>query len=267
MLNPTMSIGNVTVEIRDHVMLIGLDRVPKRNAFDLEMYRALAAAYGELHRNPDLRCGVLFAHGEHFTGGIDLAEWTPFLQQGRFPELPAGAIDPLGLDERNRLRKPVAMAVQGICLTIGLELLLAADIRVAAANARFAQLEIKRGIFPVGGATVRLLQEIGWGNAMRYLLTGDEFTAAEALRLGLVQEIVEPGKELARAVEIAQTVAAQSPLGVQATLASARLARTHGDVAAIRRLLPDLVPLLSSEDATEGLQSFVERRAAKFKGR
>jgi enoyl-CoA hydratase/carnithine racemase len=262
-----MSKGNVTVEIRDQVVLIGLNRVPKRNAFDLEMYRALAAAYGELHCNPDLRCGVLFAHGDHFTGGIDLAEWAALLRQGRFPDLPEGAIDPLGLDESNRLRKPVVMAVQGICLTIGIELLLATDIRVAAASARFAQIEIKRGIFPAGGATVRLMQEVGWGNAMRYLLTGDEFSAAEALRLGLVQEVVETGKELARAVEIAQTVAAQSPLGVQATLASARLARTQGEVAALRRLLADLVPLMSSEDAAEGLQSFIERRAAKFKGR
>ena len=262
-----MSKGNVTVEMGDHIALIGLNRVKKRNAFDLEMYRALAAAYGELHRNPDLRCGVLFAHGEHFTGGIDLAEWAALLRQGRFPDLPAGAIDPLGLDESNRLRKPVVMAVQGICLTIGIELLLATDIRVAAASARFAQIEIKRGIFPAGGATVRLMQEVGWGNAMRYLLTGDEFSAAEALRLGLVQEVVEPGKELARAVEIAQTVAAQAPLGVQATLASARLARTQGEVAALRRLLADLVPLMASEDAAEGLQSFIERRAAKFKGR
>ncbi len=248
-------------------MLIGLNRVAKRNAFDLEMYRALAAAYGELHRNPGLRCGVLFAHGDHFTGGVDLTEWSPLFQQGRFPDLPEGAIDPMGLDENNRLRKPVVMAAQGFCLTIGIELLLATDIRVAATNTRFAQIEIKRGIFPAGGATARLMQEIGWGNAMRYLLTGDEISAADALRLGLVQEVVEPGRELGRAIEIAQTVAAQSPFGVQATLASARVARTQGEVAAIRRLLVDLAPLMSSEDVAEGLQSFIERRAAKFKGR
>lgn len=262
-----MSNGTVTVEGQGHVLLIGLNRVKKRNAFDLEMYGALAAAYGELHRNPELRCGVLFAHGEHFTGGIDLAEWSPVLQQGRFPELPDGAIDPLGLDETNRLRKPLVMAVQGACLTIGIELLLATDIRIAAASARFAQIEIKRGIFPAGGATVRLMQEIGWGNAMRYLLTGDELSAPEALRLGLVQEVVETGKELLRAVELAQTIAAQAPLGVQATLASARLARAKGEATALRRLSADLQPLLSSEDAAEGLQSFIERRAAKFKGR
>src|SRR5207253_9310001 len=93
-----------------------------------------------------------------------------------------------------RLTNPIISAVQGICLTIGIELMLAADIRVAASNARFAQIEIKRGLYPFGGATIRFARETGWGNAMRYLLTGDEFNAAEAHRIGLVQEVVEPGQ-------------------------------------------------------------------------
>ena len=76
-----MSKGHITIEIQDQVVQIGLNRAQKRNAFNLEMYRALADAYGELHRNPDLRCGVLFAHGDHFTGGIDLTEWAPLLKQ------------------------------------------------------------------------------------------------------------------------------------------------------------------------------------------
>src|ERR1041384_6547252 len=259
-----MSEGKITTEKRGHVLLIGLDRVAKRNAFDVAMYGALGSAYGALDRDPNLRCGVLFAHGEHFTGGIDLAQWAPLLSAGRFPSLAEGAIDPLGLDQAHRLSKPMVMAVQGICFTIGIELLLATDVRVAAANTRFAQIEIKRGIYPVGGATVRLIQEIGWGNAMRYLLTGDEFSAADALRIGLVQEVVEPDRQTARAIEIAETIAAQAPLGVQATLASARLTRAQGEEAAFARLLPDLMSLMSSEDVKEGLQSFVDRHQAKF---
>jgi enoyl-CoA hydratase/carnithine racemase len=101
---------------------------------------------------------------------------------------------------------------------------------------------------------------------MRYLLTGDEFHADEAWRIGLVQEVVEPGQQLARAEELAQTVAQQAPLGVRATLTSARLAIAGGEEEAIRRLAPDLAPILQSEDAQEGLTSFIERRQAHFKG-
>jgi enoyl-CoA hydratase len=173
----------------------------------------------------------------------------------------------MGLDESNRLHKPLVIAVQGICYTIGLELLLASDIRVAATGTRFSQLEIKRGIYPVGGATVRLMQEIGWGNAMRYLLTADEFSAEDAFRMGLVQEVTDTGRQFDKALQIAQTIAKQAPLGVQATLASARLARTKGDEAAFARLIPDLIPLMKSEDVMEGLQAFIQRREANFKGR
>ena len=257
--------GRVTTERHGHVLLIGLDRAAKRNAFDRAMLSALALAYGELEHDDDLRCGVLFAHGDHFTAGLELTQFASSLGQD-IQELPEGAIDPLGI-KGPRLSKPMLCAVQGICLTIGIELMLAADIRVAASNARFAQIEIKRGLYPFGGATIRFARETGWGNAMRYLLTGDEFNAAEAHRIGLVQEVVEPGQQLARTEELAQVVAMQAPLGVRATLASARLAITEGEEAAIRRLAPDLQPILQSEDIREGVQSFIERRQANFKGR
>jgi enoyl-CoA hydratase/carnithine racemase len=227
----------------------------------------LAEAYGELERDQELRCGLVFAHGEHFTAGVDLMQWAPLFASGQLPDLPDGAINPLGFDDEARVSKPIALAVQGMCLTIGIELLLATDIRVAAENTRFAQIEIKRGIYPVGGATVRLIQEVGWSNAMRYLLTGDEFSAGEAYRLGLVQEVAPTGQQFDRALALAETVAAQAPLGVYATLKSARLARRQGEAAAFARLLPDLQPIMASEDAQEGLMSFMERREAKFKGR
>ncbi len=262
-----MSEGKVSLEKRGHLLLIGLDRAAKRNAFDLHLYHSLALAYGQLERDPDLRCGVLFAHGDHFTGGLDLMQWAPYFGSGTMPPLPEGALDPMGLDAQKRLSKPMVIAVQGICLTIGLELLLSTDIRVASKDVSFAQIEIKRGIYPVGGATVRLMQEVGWGNAMRYLLTSDSFGAQEAFRMGLVQEVVEVGEQLNTAVSIAETIAQQAPLGVYATLKSARIAKQEGEAAAFARLLPDLLPLMGSEDVQEGVQSFIERRDAQFKGR
>ncbi len=262
-----MSSPSLTIERRGHVLLMGLNRPDKRNAFNLEMYRALAQAYGQLQQGGDLRCGVVFAHGEHFTGGVDLREWSPLFAAGRGLELPPQAIDPLGMPPSPQITKPIVIAVQGWCLTIGLELLLAADIRVAADTTRLSQLEVKRGIFAIGGATLRLPQEIGWGNALRYLLTGDEIPLAEAHRLGLVQEIVSAGQQLQRACEIAARVAEQAPLAVQATLRSARLAREQGMHVASAELRGELARLLKTEDAQEGLASFLERRSARFHGR
>ena len=261
-----MGKSKISVEKNGHVLMIELNRPEKRNAFDLEMYRDLSLAYGELHHNSNLRCGLLFAQGDHFTAGLDLNEWAPLFSKGRFPDLPANSIDPLGLDVENKLCKPLVIAVHGVCLTIGLELLLATDIRVAASDTRFGQIEIKRGIYPVGGATVRLMQEVGWGNAMRYLLTADEISAEEAFRIGLVQELTEPGKQLYRALDIANMISRQAPLGVKTTLTSARIARTQGEDSAFARLLPDLLPLMESENFKEGIQSFIERREAQFKG-
>ncbi len=256
----------ITVETRGHVCLMGLNRPQKRNAFDLEMYEELAHAYGELDRNPELRCGVLFAHGDHFTSGLELDKWASVFASGQWT-IPEGCIHPLGTDLDARCRKPVVMAIRGICFTIGFELLLAQDIRVASTDARIALLEVKRGIYPVGGGTVRLFQEIGWGNAMRYLLTGDEITGPEAYRMGLVQELTEPGKELERAIEIAENIAKRAPLGVMAALRSARITDVDGQKTAIARLIPDLMPIMKSQDAMEGVQSFLERREANFTGR
>jgi len=251
-----MTVGTVTREKRDHVMLIGLDRVAKRNAFDLPLWNELCAAYGELERDPELRVGVLFAHGDHFTGGLDLPQWGDTFSSGKW-HIPDGGIDPLGLV--SRVTKPIVLAVQGTCFTIGIELLLATDLRIAAASTRFGQIEVKRGIYPVGGATLRMPRELGWANAMRWLLTGDDFDATEALRMA--------GEQLSRATALATTIAAQAPLGVYATLKSSRAALPANEHAAALQLMPDLVPIMNSEDVQEGLQAFVQRRPGAFKGR
>ncbi len=249
----------------DHVLAITLARAEKRNAFDRPMLRELAEAFTELDEDPDLRCGVVLADGDHFTAGLELSDVGPAVAAGEalFPE---GAVDPLGLHGRIRT-KPIVIGVQGWVLTLGIELLLAADIRLAADDARFGQIEVKRGIFPFGGATIRFPQVCGWGNAQRYLLTGDVFDASEALRIGLVQEVV-PAAELAeRATALATTVARQAPLAVQASLRSSRLAIEEGQAAALEVMMRDTQAIMASEDAAEGMQSFVERRDARFQGK
>lgn len=257
----------LTLERRGHVLLMGFNRPHKRNAFDVDTYLALAAAYGELDRDPDLRCGLLFGHGEHFTAGLDLPQWAPVLAEGRLATLPDDSIEPFGLDESRRCRKPIVVAAQGVCFTVAMELMLAADVRVAATDARFAQLEVQRGFFPCGGATVRLMDEIGWGNAQRYILTGDEFSGSEAYRMGFVQHLVEPGQQFETALSIAERIASAAPLGVQAALASSRLARREGPRAALEALMPALPALMQTEDMREAVLAFTQRRQAVFTGR
>lgn len=256
----------VTVERSGHVLRIGLNRPHKRNAFTTDMIADLGRAYALLERDDDLRVGVLYAHGEHFTAGLDLADVAPALTSGKIP-YPDDALDPWRLD--HRWTKPVVAATQGWCMTLGIELLLAADIRVAASTTRFSQLEVKRGIYPFGGATLRFWREAGWGNAMRWILTGDEFDAAEALRIGLVQEVTpDAGSAVARADEIARSIAESSaPLGVRSILRSAHRSRADGDEEAAKHLVPDVTALFGTADGAEGVQSFLERRAARFTGR
>jgi enoyl-CoA hydratase len=257
--------ARITREVRGHVLLIGFNRPTKKNAFDLPMLAELAEAFTELDRSPELRCGLVFAHGTAFTAGLDLANVAPAFAGGKFP-VPEGTVDPMAT-HGPRCSKPVVVAVQGLCLTIGVELMLACDIRVASADARFGQIEVKRGIFPFGGGCARWVSTCGWGNAMRYLLTGDELDAPEALRIGLVQEVVAPERLMARALELAERVAAQAPLAVQATLRNARVANEGGAALAAAELMPEALRLFATEDAMEGMQSFLQRRAGSFSGR
>ncbi|MDU9394676.1 crotonase/enoyl-CoA hydratase family protein [Pseudomonas japonica] len=257
--------GRVTREQRGQLLLIGLDRAGKRNAFDSALLSDLSLALGEYEGNAELRCAVLFAHGAHFTAGLDLMELAPKLAGGAFA-YPAGGLDPWGVSGTRR-RKPVVVAVNGTCWTAGIELMLNADIVVAERDARFAHLEVLRGIAPLGGSSVRFTRAAGWSTAMRYLLSGDEFDAAEALRMRLVSEVVEPGQALQRAIELADKVARAAPLGVQATLESAFVAQDQGDAAALALLDEQMLRLIRSEDAREGVMAMMQKREAVFKGR
>lgn len=256
--------GNVSHEIRGQIMLIGLDRAEKRNAFDSQMIHELSLALTEYEDHPGLRCAVIFAHGEHFTAGLDLAELQPKLASGVF-DFADNQINPWGTGARKRA-KPVIAAVQGYCFTAGIELMLNADLVIAQDNCQFAQMEVQRGILPFGGATVRFVQAAGWAKAMRFLLTGERFSAQAALEMNLINEITEAAP-LSRAIELAEQICRAAPLAVQATLASAQEGVMQGPEAAFARLQQHLQPLLRSEDAQEGVMAMLQRRDPKFQGK
>lgn len=257
--------GRVSREQRGHILLIGLDRAGKRNAFDSAMLVDLALALGEYERNDDLRSAVLFAHGDHFTSGLDLMELAPKLSSGQFG-YPEDGIDPFGVSGPRRT-KPLVTAVRGTCFTAGIELALNADVAIAATDTRFAQLEVQRGILPSGGASVRFVAAAGWSDAMRYMLTGDEFNAEQAQRMRLVSEIVAPDQLQERAVAIAARIAQAAPLGVRALLRNAHMACDEGSQKALASVNQELFAALQSEDVREGVLAMMQKREPVFKGR
>lgn len=265
MADEAPDVGKISTHREEHLLLITIERTSKLNAFSPEMLNGLSEAYTQFEDDPALRCAVLLAAGPHFTAGLDLNRLSSTMAAGG-PLFPIGKIDPTDLRPPRR-SKPVVCAVQGICFTLGIELMLAADVVIASSDCRFAQLEVKRGIFASQGGCFRIVERAGWGNAQRYLLTGDEFDATEAYRLGLVQEVVQPGDQVNRAVELANRIAAQAPLAVQASLASSRKYAELGMAAAAAELDAVQQDLFATEDAQEGIRSFRERRTGQYQGR
>lgn len=248
--------------------MLTVDRVAKKNAFTPKITDELSDALTRLDDDPDLFAGVLSFAGPNTTAGLEMPLF--FTDEARAEAARRKAaqtsepVDPFGLGRR--LRKPLITALQGITLTIGIEIALAGDIVVAASDTRFCQLEPKRGLAPLGGATVRYVQRAGWGNAMYHLLRADEFDAAEAYRIGLVQEVVEPGRQIDRAVELARELLACSPVALVHTIANARLALEQDEPAAIAAIPAMAATVQSTDDFQEGIASFLERRPARFKG-
>jgi enoyl-CoA hydratase len=247
------------------VLLIGIDRADAQNRIDIPTFNALGQAYYQFEHDDDIRVAVLYGKGPDFSRGLDLASWGTGLRSGPF-QAPPKFIDPVATAGPER-SKPLIVAVQGHVTRIAHELFLAADVRVAAQDTIFDQGEVTAASFPGGGATIRFVREAGWGNAMRYMLTGDPWSADDACRMGLVQIVTAPGQQLDRATELAKRIAANAPLAIRAILASARRALSDGEKLALVTLQPEFSRLLRSEDRQEYLRSLQEKRAPVFVGR
>ena len=255
--------GKIRTEVHGHVFKIIIDNPAKKNAFSPLMMEQLSDALTELHNNDSYWVGVICAEGKDFTAGLDMPKF--FGPTAETRNIKDGNVDVFGLGKR--CKKPIVTAVQGIVFTIGIELMLAGDIVVAADDSRFCQMEAKRGIAPLGGAHFRFLSRTGWGNAMYHLFLCDEFTASRAREIGLVQEVVPAGQQVARAMALAAIIAQNAPLGIQVTKEAALKYIEHGEQAANAYIPTVRERVLNSADAREGIQSFIERRAAVFQGR
>jgi enoyl-CoA hydratase/carnithine racemase len=253
--------GRIATRKDGRVTLIGLDRPAKRNGVTPKMFRELAQAITDYEADDDARCALLHAEGDHFSGGVDLPKVVEAYRRGE-------SIYPDHLNHIFDLRepfrtKPLVVAIKGISFTIAVELMLSADIVVAADNCRFSQMEVMRGIMPTGGATIRMVERAGWSNAMRYLLTGEEWDAPTAYRLGMVQEVVPAGEEFDRAMAIAHRIAdLAAPQAVRAIRAI-----VDGAGTAIGQFDEIRARLRTTKDAAEGVKSFVEKRPPAFTGR
>jgi enoyl-CoA hydratase len=167
----------------------------------------------------------------------------------------------------HRLRKPLVAAVEGHAVAGGTEILQSTDIRIAGESARFGLAEVTRALFPVGGSTVRLRRQIPYTKAMEILLTGDTLTAAEAERIGLIGRIVPDGQALAEATRIAERIARNGPLAVQAIKRSVQATEGLPEEEALKVELEIGLPIFGTADAKEGTRAFAEKREPRYEGR
>jgi enoyl-CoA hydratase len=262
---PASATAKITVERRGEIVLIGIDRPDIQNRIDPEAYLALAKAYYDYDHDPSLRAAVLFGHGDNFSRGLDVDGFKAVASSGG-PSIGDGLIDPLG-KKMPSLTKPLIVAVHGDTWNMAHELFLVADVRVAADDTNFGQDENTHGRFPGGGSTIRFPREVGWANAMRYILTGDHWTAQEAYRMGTVQEVAStPQAALDKAIEIANKIAANGPLGIKASLASAHLAVDAGQADALSALDTQRASLYHTRDFQEGRKAEAEGRPPVYQG-
>lgn len=267
--------SKVLFEKNGHVALMTINRPQVRNAFDAETLCLMADTFEEVRRDDTIRALVVTGSGDKaFSAGADLGRLIPLMTGARAPQDPFDhrlkADD--SLFNRGILRgydcgKPVIAAINGHAIAGGMELCQGTDIRIAAETARFGVQEVKWAIFPAGGSTVRLPQQLSMPHAMELLLTGDLIEARQAYEWGFLNRVVPAHEVLPTAFDVAERIARNGPIAVQAIRRSARACLGRPEEDSLAMELEFAAPVFASEDAREGPLSFMEKRAAVYRGR
>jgi enoyl-CoA hydratase len=257
---------------RDRIAYITLNRPEARNALDPDTLEKLAQTWMDFRDDPSALVAVITGVGNSFCAGADLGALIPRVTAS--PEGIAGLIkgETAKIFQAAFLRdfelwKPVVAAVNGYAIAGGLEMLLGMDIRIASENAFFALQEVKWGIFPGGGSTVRLPRQIPYCKAMEILLTGEKIDAKEAHRIGLVNYVVAPDQLMPTAEKFARRIADNGPLAVSAVKRSVVECLSLPLPEAFSHETDLATPVYQSEDAIEGPMAFMQKRKPEFKGK
>lgn len=259
-----MSYKDITLEKRGRVAVITINRPDKLNSLNVNVHAEGVAALDELRKDDSVGVVVITGAGEKsFIAGADISEFagqTPMSQRSLFLERTL-------FNSVDAFPKPVIAMINGFCLGGGNELALACDIRVASENARFGQPEINLGIMPGGGGTQRLANLIGEGRAMEMILTGDMIDAATAHQFGLVNHVYPQAELEAETMKLAEKIAAKAPVALQLCKEAVKFASKSNLDEGLRREVDLFAICFSTEDKTEGVSAFLEKRKPEFKGR
>lgn len=257
----------VLSEIRDHVLILTINRPEARNAIDGDVWRLIGEALVHSDDDPEVRCIVLTGAGDlAFSAGMDLKA----LASGTFSITPEMSKHGFAGFVRHFTSKPTIAAVNGKALGGGTELALACDLIVATESAAFGLPEVKRGLIAAGGGVFRITEVIPRKIALEMLMTGEPMPAADAARWGMVNRVVPDGQALSGALELAAAIARNAPLAVQA---SKRLAyrivdgEPTGEAAMWAANDTEVVALFGSADAAEGPRAFAEKRDPVWAGK
>ena len=254
-----------------HVMVVTMNRPQRKNAMTPAMVVGLADAWARLDADDELRCAILTGASGNFSSGADLHAMAGEVDPGSAEADERIARDPAiiwrGLLKQDRPTKPLVAAVEGVAIAGGTELLQGTDVRVAGESARFGVSEARWSIYPMGGSAVRLRRQIPYTVAADLLLTGRHIPASAAKEIGLVARVVPDGHALATAREIADTVAANGPLAVEAILRTLRETQHMSEPDAFAHEAGYAGAVMASADAREGPLAFAEKRAPRFRRR